>query len=202
VGKGRVRISANSKEVNEEERELPRAFPDHESHYAYVWGKRYLLKVIEKDATPAVKSENSRMVLRIPVGSSEKKKQAVIDEWYCVQLKEAVPPLIAKWQPLVGMTLQRVFVKKMKTRWGSCSRTSASIQLNTDLAPKPRECLEYILVHEMAHLVETTHNARFFALMDSLLPEWRHQRDVLNRLPVRRESRDRVRNASGSAASQ
>jgi predicted metal-dependent hydrolase len=160
----------------------------------YLWGKRYLLKVIEKDAAPTVELENSRVVLRIPAGSSEKKKQAVIHEWYRVQLKEAVPPLIAKWQPLVGMTLQRFFVQKMKVRWGSCSRTSASIRLNTDLAMKPRECLEYILVHEMAHLVEPAHNGRFFALMDSLLPEWRHQR--------RRESRDRVRNASRSAASQ
>jgi len=92
--------------------------------------------------------------------------------------------LIAKWEPTVGVNVQRVFVQKMKTKWGSCNPASRSVRLNTDLAKKPRECLEYIVVHEMVHMLEPTHNAHFVALMDQLIPHWRVCRDELNRLPV------------------
>ena len=95
--------------------------------------------------------------------------------------------MIAKWERLTGTKVDRFFVRRMKTKWGSCSRASAGIRLNTDLAKKPRECLEYIIVHEMVHLLEPTHNARFTALMDQFLPGWRSRRDQLNRLPVRHE---------------
>jgi predicted metal-dependent hydrolase len=153
-----------------------------------VWGKRYLLKVIEKNAPPQVELKHTKMLLQIRPGNSDDKKQSVLDEWYRAQLKEAVPQLIAKWEPLMGVKAERFFVQKMKTKWGSCSPTSASIRLNTDLAKKPRECLEYIVVHEMAHLLEPTHNARFIALMDHFMPKWQFYRDMLNRLPVRHET--------------
>jgi predicted metal-dependent hydrolase len=92
--------------------------------------------------------------------------------------------LIAKWEPTVGVNVQRVFVQKMKTKWGSCNPALRSVRLNTDLAKKPRECLEYIVVHEMVHMLEPTHNAHFVARMDQLIPQWRVCRDELNRLPV------------------
>ena len=87
----------------------------------------------------------------------------------------------------MGVKLSGLFVQRMRTRWGSCNSAAGTIRLNTDLAKKPRECLEYILVHELAHLKEPTHNARFVALMDRHLPGWPHRRDLLNRLPVRHD---------------
>jgi len=179
-------IKQQQNKMHQQEREPPREYLDRESHY--VWGKRYLLKVVEKDAAPRVELKHSQMLLQIRTGTSEEKKQAILDEWYRAQLKEAVPPLIAKWEPLMGVKVGRFFVQRMKTKWGSCSRNSDGIRLNTDLARKPRECLEYIVVHEMAHLIEPTHNRRFIALMDLFMPGWQHRREALNRLPVRHEN--------------
>jgi len=179
-------IKQQQNKMHQQEREPPREYVDRESHY--VWGKRYLLKVIEKDAAPRVELKHSQMLLQARPGTPEEKKQAVLDEWYRAQLKEAVPPLIAKWEPLMGVKIERFFVRRMKTKWGSCSRNSAGIRLNTDLARKPRECLEYIVVHEMANLIEPTHNSRFISLMDLFMPGWQHRREALNRLPVRHET--------------
>jgi predicted metal-dependent hydrolase len=109
------------------------------------------------------------MVLRLRPGSADSRKQAVVEEWYREQLKEAVPPLVAKWEPIIGVNVDRFFVQRMKTKLGSCNVESHCIRLNTDLAKKPRECLEYVVVHEMVHLREPTHNARFAALMDQLI---------------------------------
>jgi len=95
--------------------------------------------------------------------------------------------LIARWEPILGVRVERFFVQRMKTRWGSCNPVARTIRLNTDLAKKPRECLEYIVVHEMAHILEPTHTARFVALMDQFMPNWRFYRDQLNRLPVSHE---------------
>jgi predicted metal-dependent hydrolase len=179
-------IKQQQKKVIEQEREPPREYLDRESHY--VWGTRYLLKVVEKDAAPEVQLEYSQLLLQTRPATSEAHKQAILEEWYRAQLKEAVPALIAKWEPLMGVKVERFFVQRMKTKWGSCSPASATIRLNTDLARKPCECLEYIVVHEMAHLVEPTHNRRFIALMDLFMPNWRFCREVLNRLPVQHEN--------------
>jgi hypothetical protein len=179
-------IRQQQKKVIDQEREPPREYLDRESHY--FWGKRYLLKVVKKQAPPTVELHHSKMILQIRPAATEAKKKDILDAWYRAQLKEAAPPLIAKWEALMGVKVNRFFVQRMKTKWGSCSRRSASVRLNTDLAKKPRECLEYIVVHEMVHLLEPTHNARFTALMDQFMPGWRHYRQMLNRLPVRHES--------------
>ena len=179
-------IKQQQKKVCEQEREQPREYLDRESHY--LWGKRYLLSVIEKDAPPQVELKHSRIVLQIRPASSEEKKQAVLDEWYRAQLRQAVAPVIDKWESLMAVKVERFFIQRMKTKWGSCTPVSASIRLNTDLAKKPRECLEYIVVHEMTHLLEPTHNRRFIALMDHFIPEWRYRKQMLNRLPVRHET--------------
>jgi predicted metal-dependent hydrolase len=205
---GRVRISAPSRmsidtirifalsklgwikeqqhKLQEQARETPREYLDRESHY--VWGKRYLLAVSEVDQPPAVELEHNRMLLSVRPGTSESRRQAVVEEWYRKQLKLAVPPLVAKWEPLLRVTVERFFVQRMKTKWGSCSPGTRSIRLNTDLAKKPRECLEYIIVHEMVHLLEPTHNSRFIGLMDQFMPRWQFYRDLLNALPVRHEN--------------
>jgi predicted metal-dependent hydrolase len=178
-------IKQQQEKLRAQERETLREYLDRESHFA--WGKRYLLKVIEQDAAPAVEVKHSKLLLRVRPSSGEQKKQAVLEEWYRQQLKEAVPPLIAKLQPLMGVNVKRFFVQRMKTKWGSCNHGSGTIRLNTELAKKPRECLEYIVVHEMTHLLEPTHNQRFVALMDQFMPKWQFYRDILNRLPVRHE---------------
>ena len=179
-------IKQQQKKVTEQEREPAREYLDRESHY--VWGKRYLLKLIEKDAAPHVELKHSQMLLQTRPATGEEKKQVALDEWYRSQLKEAVPLLIAKWEPLMGVKVERFFVQRMKTKWGSCSPRAGNIRLNTDLAKKPRECLEYIVVHEMVHLLEPTHNSRFLNLMGLFMPNWRVYRDHLNRLPVRHET--------------
>lgn len=178
-------IKQQQQKLQAQEREAPREYLELESHY--VWGKRYLLRVIESNEASSVELSHRYMLLRVRPGADETKKQAVVEEWYRAQLKQAVPPLIAKWEWLLGVKVQRFFVQRMKTKWGSCNPRAGNIRLNTDLAKKPKECLEYIIVHEMVHLLEPTHNARFVALMDQFMPKWQFFREELNRLPVSHE---------------
>ena len=181
-----VGSNSSSKKLRTQERETPREYLDRESHY--VWGKRYLLKVVEKDSGAGCGTEAQHPSSSGPFWIKCQKKQDVLDRWYREQLKEAIPHLIAKWEPLIGVKVERFFVQRMKTKWGSCNSGSKSIRLNSELAKKPPECLEYIVVHEMVHLLEPTHNRTFIALMDQFMPKWQFYRDNLNRLPVRHES--------------
>ncbi len=178
-------IKSQQQKLRAQEREMPREYLDRESHY--VWGKRYMLKVEEKDAAPEVELKHSKMFLRVRPATSNERKQEILEAWYREKIKEAVPGLFAKWEPLMGVKVGKVFVQKMKTKWGGCSPGTKSIRLNTDLAKKPPECLEYIVVHELVHLLEPTHNAHFIALMDQFMPKWKFYKDQLNRLPVRHE---------------
>lgn len=181
-------IKRQQKKLREQEREAPREYLDRESHY--VWGRRYLLMVAEMDAAPRIELKHKKMLLQIRPGTSDGRKQAILEEWYRAALKEAIPPLIAKWEPLLGVKVRRFFVQRMKTKWGACNASARNIRVNTELAKKPPQCLEYIVVHEMAHLIEPTHNDRFIALMDRFVPRWKFYRDELNRLPVRHEDWD------------
>jgi predicted metal-dependent hydrolase len=181
-------IRKQQHKLREQERETPREYIDRESHY--VWGKRYLLKVVEADQPPTVELNHGRMILRVRPGTIKAKRRAIVEEWHREQVRKAVTPLIEKWQQLMGIRVKRFFVQRMKTKWGSCNDRGGSIRLNTDLARKPIECLEYIVVHEMVHLLERTHNERFMVLIGQFMPKWQFYRDVLNRLPVRHESWD------------
>lgn len=178
-------IKQQQKKLREQERETPREYLNRESHY--LWGRRYLLTVREGGEAPSIELRPRRIILRMRPGTSEEKKQALFEEWYRGQIKAAVHSLLAKWQPLMGVTVNRVFVQRMKTKWGSCNPAARHIRLNTELAKKPPECLEYIVVHELAHLIEPTHTRRFIALMDRFMPKWQFYREALNRLPVRHE---------------
>jgi predicted metal-dependent hydrolase len=179
-------IKQQQRKLREQERDTPREYLDRESHF--VWGTRHLLKVTENNSAPEVDLKRNILFLRIRPGSSEDKKQAALESWYREQLKAAIPPLIAKWESLLGVKVTRFFVQRMKTKWGSCSSGGGSIRLNTELAKKPPASLEYIVVHEMIHLLEPTHNSGFIALMDQFMPTWQFQRQALNRLPVRHET--------------
>jgi Predicted metal-dependent hydrolase len=179
-------IKQQQRKLRAQERETPREYVERESHY--VWGKRYLLTIRERDEPPSVELKHRQMLLRVRPGTDERKRSAIVEVWYREQVKSAVHPLIARWERLIGVKVERCFVQRMKTKWGSCNHVSRTIRLNTELAKKPAECLEYIVVHELMHLLEATHNARFVALMDRLMPKWQFHRQTLNRLPVRQET--------------
>jgi len=178
-------IKQQQSKLRSQAREAPREYLNRESHY--VWGKRYLLKVVEHDAPPSVTVKHSALVLNMRPGSDDAKKQSVLSEWYRQQLKEETQALIAKWAAHMGVPVPALTIRKMKTKWGSCTPVTRHILINLELAKKPPECLEYIVVHELAHLLEPTHNNRFIALMTQFMPKWRFYRDELNRLPVRHE---------------
>lgn len=178
-------IKKQQSKLRAQQREAPREYLDRESHY--VWGKRYLLKIEETEAPPRIELKHNKLVLSVRPGTDQERKQALLEAWYRENLRQAVPALIEKWQSRMGVCVTRFYVQSMKTKWGSCSVHSGSIRLNTELAKKPRACLEYIVVHEMTHLLEPTHNSRFIGLMDRFMPKWRFYRDELNRLPVRYE---------------
>lgn len=179
-------IQKQQQKLQAQVRETPRECIDRESHYFN--GKRYLLKVIEKDAVPQVRLSHSTIVLQIRAGANEEKKRAVMAGWYRQQLKAKISALIPQWEKKMDVSVSRFTVRKMKTKWGSCTPLSRTIRINLELAKKPPECLEYIVVHELAHLLEASHNSRFVGLMDKFMPKWRLYRDELNALPVRHEN--------------
>ena len=179
-------IKQQQKKVIAQARETPREYVERESHY--LWGKRYLLKIVEMDAAPRVDLRHNKIVLSVRPASSAERRHEILDEWYRRQLREVAEGFVAKWEPVIGVKVERLFIQHMKTKWGSCSRTSPSIRLNTDLAKKPQECLEYLVVHEIVHIIEPTHNSRFIDLLDRLKPNWRFYKQLLNRLPVRHET--------------
>ncbi|WP_243366079.1 M48 family metallopeptidase [Fundidesulfovibrio soli] len=178
-------IRKQQAKFRDQERETPREYLERESHF--LWGRRYLMRVVEEDEVPRVELEHRTMTLRVRPGTDENKRQDIVEGWYRGQVKAAATPLIKKWEKRLGVQLERFSVRRMKTRWGSCNPTTRSIRFNTDLAKKPKDCLEYLVVHELAHLVEPTHNSRFVDLMDRLMPKWRFHREQLNQLPVRHE---------------
>ena len=181
-------IKEQQRKMQEQERETPREYLERESHF--VWGKRYLLSVVDANEPPSIELKHHRMILRVRPESDEAKRRQVVEDWYREQVKTATGDLIAKWEPKIGVECARFYVQRMKTRWGSCNSQARTIRLNTDLAKKPRECLEYIVVHEMIHFLEPTHNDRFQAYLNQFLADWKHRRQVLNRLPVRHDDWD------------
>jgi predicted metal-dependent hydrolase len=178
-------IKAQQKTLREQERETKRELIDRESHY--VWGERCLLAVTEANAPPSVELRHAKLLLRVRPGTDDAMREAIVAQWYRQQVKDAAQRLIAIWQPRLGVSVRTLYVQHMRTKWGSCTPAARNIRLNTELAKKPPECLEYIVLHEMVHLLERTHGPRFVALMDQLMPQWRRTRKLLNRLPARHE---------------
>jgi predicted metal-dependent hydrolase len=170
-----------------QERQSQREYVSGESHYFA--GKRYRLKVTEQDCPPKIQLlNNTRIGLTVRPGTNRDKREAVLYEWYREHLRSQLPPLLDKWQPKIGVTVNEVRIKKMKTLWGSCNIEAKRIWLNLELAKKPNTCLVYVLVHEMVHLLERHHNDRFRELMDTFLPQWRTYRDELNKAPLAHEN--------------
>jgi predicted metal-dependent hydrolase len=166
-------------------RETPRQFIGRESHY--LWGRRYLLSVVYKDAKPSVTYDHKRITISVRPGSDASKRAKIFHEWHKSLLHNVVPPLIQKWQAKMGVEISEYFLQRMKTKWGSCNHQAQNIRLNTELVKKPKDLLEYVIVHELAHLIEPTHSDRFVAILNNHYPTWREARAELNELSLSAE---------------
>lgn len=175
-------IREQQSKLKNQARETPRQYTTRESHF--LWGRRYLLTVAHAEAKPSVRLDHKRITLTVRPGSSAEKRAEVMSQWHKSLLHEVVPALIAKWEATLGVEVKRYFLQRMKTRWGGCNHRAGHIRLNTELVKKPKDLLEYIVVHEMAHLLEPTHSERFTALLDRHYPTWREARAELNDLPL------------------
>lgn len=169
-----------------QERETPRQLIERESHY--LWGRLYLLSVVQKEVKPFVQLEHRRMTLTVRPGSSLAKRQEIIAEWQRALLHACVPALIQQWEAKLGVQVSGYFLQRMKTKWGNCNPRAGNIRLNSELVKKPKDLLEYVVVHEMLHLVEPTHSKRFMALLNQHYPAWREARAELNALPLAAET--------------
>jgi predicted metal-dependent hydrolase len=176
-------IQQAQKQLQQRQVETP-IHPESDNKIRYVWGKRYLLNVIEQDAHPRITLTHNEMLLHVHPKTSVAVQQAIIDEWLRYELKKAISPLLEKWQPIMGVNVNKFFVQKMKTRWGSCNYTQGNVRFNSELAKKLPKCLEYVVVHELAHLLEPSHNARFHSLMTQFMPNWKLIKAELNQSAI------------------
>ncbi len=166
-------------------RQSAREMVNGESHYFL--GRRYRLRVVEHHAPARVGRGIAFLDLYVRPATSAVPRERILQQWDREQLKALIPPLLEKWQPVIGVQVADWGVKRMKTKWGSCNIVARRIWFNLELAKKPAQCLEYVAVHELVHLMERHHNARFRALMDQFMPQWRLHRDGLNQTPLGRE---------------
>lgn len=172
-------IKRQQAKFEQQRRQSERDYVSGESHYFK--GRRYLLNVIYIQNRPKVVVRNKTyMDLFVREGSDRERREQAMLRWYRRQLKKEVPELIAKWQDIIGVEVKDWGIRRMKTKWGTCNAEAGRIWLNLELVKKSARCLEYIVVHEMVHLLERRHNDRFTAYMDKYLPQWRVCRDELN----------------------
>lgn len=175
-------IRKQQKKFRSQERETPREYLDRESHY--LWGERFLLQVKEREAPSMIELKHRRLIMAVRPNTGNKAREELLARWYREKLKEELHHLIAKWEPILKVKVHQFFVRKMKTKWGSCNPSKGTIRFNTELAKKPKECLEYVVVHEMVHLIETRHNQQFRGHLDRFLPHWKEFRELLKMHPL------------------
>lgn len=179
-------IRAQRRKLVSQARETPRKFVERESHY--LWGRRHLLTVVYQETKPFVALDHRRITLTVRPGSDVQKRADVIHEWHKSLLHEVVPSFIQKWESKLKVKVSGYFLQRMKTKWGGCNHKTGHIRLNTELVKKPKDLLEYVIVHEMAHQIEPTHNDRFIAILTEHYPAWREARAELNDLPLSAET--------------
>jgi predicted metal-dependent hydrolase len=175
-------IRRQQQRLRQQIREPRRQYVTRESHY--MWGRRYLLVIEESNTRPGVVLDHKRITLHVRPGSSRDKRAEILHEWHKRQLHDIVPGLIEKWESRIGVTVASYYLQRMKTKWGSCNPGAGNIRLNTELVKKPRDLLEYVVVHEMIHLLEPIHSDRFISLLSQHYPAWQEARLELNELPV------------------
>ena len=161
----------------------PFKYINQETHYYR--GRQYQLKVQEKNEPAGVQIINNEIVLQVPDGADLGTKRSVLQDWYYHQLEMIIPPLITKWESIMNVSVRRFSIRSMKTRWGSCTPKTRSIRFNLELIKRTPECLEYIVVHELVHLLEASHNNKFKTLMDKFYPKWEFYRKELRSLPIK-----------------
>ncbi len=178
-------IREQQAKLRNQAREAPRQFVERESHY--LWGRRHLLTIAYRDAKPSVSLDQKRIALTVRSGTDANKRADVIYQWHRSLLHGVIPSLIKKWEPRLEVSVAAYFLQRMKTKWGSCNQKAGHIRLNTQLVAKPKDLLEYVVVHEMVHLIEPTHSVRFLAILGKHYPAWREARSELNELPLAAE---------------
>ncbi|MDQ3184782.1 MAG: M48 family metallopeptidase [Actinomycetota bacterium] len=179
-------IRRHQKTFADQPRQSQREMISGESHYFL--GRCYRLTVTERNGPNRITlNGTSNLTMQLRPGTDRDKHEQLLNTWYRQHMKELVPDLISKWQPIIGVQVADWGIKKMKTRWGSCNTRDHRVWLNLELAKKSLDCIEYVLVHEMVHLLERKHSERFKALMDQFLPQWRLNRDELNQTTLAHE---------------
>lgn len=179
-------IRLQQEKLRNQARETTRQYVERESHY--LWGRRYLLSVEYRDEKPFVTLDHKRIRLTVRPGSSREKREQVVQEWHRSLLHNVVPPIIDKWEKTLGVKVQAYYLQRMKTKWGSCNYKASNIRLNTELVKKPKDLLEYVIVHEIAHLIEPKHNNRFAEILSLHYSSWLNARSELNQLPLSSET--------------
>jgi predicted metal-dependent hydrolase len=174
-------IQQQREKLQTQARELPRQFISRESHY--LWGKRYLLSVVYKQAKPHVTQTHDQIILQVRPGSDMKKCAELLHTWHKSLLHTVIPALIQQWEPRLNVKVSTYFLQRMKTRWGSCHHQAGHIRLNTELVKKPKDLLEYVIVHEMIHLIVPNHGKQFKKILQTHYPRWQEARAELNALP-------------------
>lgn len=178
-------IREQQRRLHAQARETPRRFITRETHH--VWGRRHLLVVKEREAKPTVILDHKRITLTVRPNTSPEKRAEIIHAWHKTLMRQAIPELIQHWEARLGVKVKSYFLQRMKTRWGSCNAPSRTIRLNTELVKKPKDLLSYVVLHEMAHLIEPNHSEDFVALLHKHYPAWREARAELNALPLTAE---------------
>jgi len=178
-------IKKHQQQLRSAQRQSIREMVTGESHY--VWGTRYRLKVIERHGRAHVELDGERLLLYVPEGTDADHRRALLDRWYRAQLRRVIPDVLSRWEPKIGVSVPKWTIRRMKTKWGSCNRETGHIWFNVELAKKHPDCLEYLAVHEMTHLLERGHGERFSKLMDKHMPDWKERRDRLNSAPMPHE---------------
>ena len=175
-------IREQQRKFREQKRETPREYIQRESHY--LWGKRYLLNVTVADKAPAIQLLHSRIHLQVRPNTTTDQREAIFNEWLRKTLREQLEPLLKKWEGILKVKASGWGVRRMKTKWGSCNTVAKRVLFNTELVKKPKESLEYVVIHELSHLIERRHNDRFIEVLNKSLPNWRQHRNHLNALPL------------------
>jgi len=179
-------IREQKQKLADQARETPRRYIERESHY--LWGQRHLMTIVYREAKPHVLLDHKRITLTVRPGSDAERRAEIMHDWHKARLHEVVPALIKNWERKLNVKVTRYFLQRMKTKWGSCNHKAGHIRLNTELVKKPKDLLEYVIVHEMVHLLQPTHSDRFIAILQQHYPTWREARAELNELPLTAEA--------------
>ena len=157
---------------------LPNQYQTGETHY--LWGQPLYLDVITTDARPHVDLYQNSIYMYVHSGNTLEQRRKLLTEWYRSQLRDMIPQIFAHWEPIMGVSAREVHIRSMKTRWGTCNTIQKRIWLNLSLAQKPLECVEYVIVHELCHLIEPNHSRQFYHYMNCFLPDWKLRKQLLN----------------------